>query len=282
MLKPSSADSSLAVVPPAVFDLNGRKVKPNPVQTPEINVKDNPKKDETALVETPDKDQPDNLIISELLDQLSAPYEMVDSSFRTKSLNFRHALQNVLDQEKEFIKIVQKYSLDKQPSSSALVKVPESAIGDGTSSNGKILSASESHPVFDFCYEGDDSVPSSTSFCEESCLEGVASRCCLTNICRGEIFVGESVKRRAGFPWLALWTGLSIVMIALLLAVLLLLNFDHLVAIWNGHDWKREFILLPPEPPKQETYLDRISNFFLELWLKLKDMIVLDELEEDL
>ncbi|XP_029727249.2 uncharacterized protein LOC115265607 isoform X2 [Aedes albopictus] len=264
MLKPSTADdsSSPAVDPPVVFDLNGRKIRTNP----EPALKD--AHEEVAVDRTETE-----MITPPCTDLVSKPSELIVSEFLKQ-----HALQNIKDQENEFLKIFQKYN--RQPSESLLAK----AIGERSTSKKNVLIQSESHPVFECCYEGEENVPSSTSCCEGACLKRVASRCCLANQYEGECsvgFGGAPQPRGNKFPWLAFWNGLSVLMIALLLGITLLVNFDHLMAIRNGREWRREMILPPPVAPEARGVFDRIRDFLMKLWVELKDMIVLDELEGD-
>lgn len=116
-------------------------------------------------------------------------------------------------------------------------------------------------------------MPSSTTR-EGDRVRKIASRCSFVNICEKEC-CEEKPKR--GFPWAVFWNGFMALMIVLLLAITLLVNYDQLMAIWYGYDLKKDFVL-----PIEESYFEKWTKLVLQFWMKLKNLIVLDELNEEL
>ncbi|XP_062558305.1 uncharacterized protein LOC134223173 [Armigeres subalbatus] len=256
ILKPSSTDLSLTDVQPVVFDLNGRKVKTNPPKDVQH------KTDSEAVSAEPGAALPCKELV-----------KVPSNSFISTE---QKAFQRIVDQEGELIRsIQQKFGLVKPPTQE-LMDILNSSIGDGGD-----LGALQKHCVFSYTYdEGDEGVLSSSGCCKEGCLEKGASRCSFMNVHEDDISMPMKEQRRGSSTCQAIWNVMSVVIILLLLAIILVQNYDTVIVSWNGYDWLRKQI--PPEPEEPETLIEKMINFLLRFWVNLKDVIVLDDLEEEL
>ncbi|XP_062558778.1 uncharacterized protein LOC134223603 [Armigeres subalbatus] len=250
LLKPTSSEASQVIdSPAAVFDLNGRKMKPETgVQAA------------AAVASTIVSEGNDSETNEEATETTSSPSEEIapaPSEMTVLSEMFKQqVLQSILDPDGGILQ--------------SMLEGSKCSIGDGGFSSDSNFDVSRSHAVFNCSYDGGR--PSSP-VCRhrKGSLRLVNSRCSFVNICQEECPPGRRVERRRGFPWLELWVGLSFLLTMLLMGIVLLLNVEQLTAIWNGEEWVRRVPTLPSL--EEESFFGRMTDILMKLWMSLKGFI---------
>ncbi|XP_065075036.1 uncharacterized protein LOC135698831 [Ochlerotatus camptorhynchus] len=249
-LKPSSAAPRTAV-----FDLNGRIVK-----------KSSSKDDCPVAVQTAEA-----TANKEILCVQSEPLAITDDHLLRQQVS-----QEILQRDGSVtIRTIKTVSLDNSTTATLTEisnKPPSSFLVGDNSFDGSTLQISQSQAIFNYIHE-ENNMPSSTSR-EGDRVQKIASRCSFVNICEKEC---SDRKPKRGFPWAAFWNGIMALMIVLLLAITLLVNYHQLMAIWYGYELKKDLTV-----PIEESYFEKWANFLLRFWMDVKNFIVLDELNDEL
>ncbi|XP_021694808.1 uncharacterized protein LOC110674783 isoform X2 [Aedes aegypti] len=147
-------------------------------------------------------------------------------------------------------------------------------LGDGTLNESALHTSAGNYTVSNYI-QPEEHPPISSSSGEPGRLRRVVSRCSFVNICDGELRADDlkpaSVESYSF--WVTLLGCLLMLLSSVTLAVTLLLNYEHLMAIWYG--WPHDDLF--QSAGMNEGYFRRIANVLLKIWMGLNRMILIDE-----
>ncbi|XP_021694800.1 uncharacterized protein LOC110674783 isoform X1 [Aedes aegypti] len=171
-----------------------------------------------------------------------------------------------------------KLKLNKKTSLTEMETSKESpnneVLGDGTLNESALHTSAGNYTVSNYI-QPEEHPPISSSSGEPGRLRRVVSRCSFVNICDGELRADDlkpaSVESYSF--WVTLLGCLLMLLSSVTLAVTLLLNYEHLMAIWYG--WPHDDLF--QSAGMNEGYFRRIANVLLKIWMGLNRMILIDE-----
>lgn len=155
-----------------------------------------------------------------------------------------------------------KLKLNKTISPKELGTPSNEALGDGTLNESALDNSAGNYAVSNYIQPEEHTPESSPSY-ETGRLRRVVSRCSFVNICDGELrteALQPAIAQSYSF-WVTLLGCLLMLLSSVTLAVTLLLNYEHLMAIWYG--WAHDDLL--QSVGMNEGYYGRIANVLFKI-----------------